>query len=194
MPEATNSRLRQPHLETARCIVRPALPTDLATLLAAVQSPLFPRRLPLAQMAMSDELAPWLARMCSRSSEGSAFLWSIELRDEARCIGQISLSPRPGSTSWALAFWLDPTHWGRGIAAEAVSRVNDAAFSLLSMQELWAGVALWNQRSFTTLERLGFRLLGVHSSGYWVAGEPEPIRGYHLTRQRWLDNERLHNG
>ena len=193
MPFVTETRPSQPRLETARCIVRPAAPSDLCGLIGAVQSPLFPRRLPLAQFASSDELACWLERMCSRSAEGSAFLWSIDLKEGTHCIGQVSLSPKLDSNAWALAFWLHPTQWGHGFATETVSRVIESAFASLSIQELWAGVALWNQRSFIALERLGFHFLMNNASGYLVAGAPEPIREFHLTQQQWQCNEKLRN-
>ena len=174
-----------------RCIVRPAMPSDLGDLLAAVQSPLFPRRLPLAQIATSGEVANWLERMCSHSADGSAFLWSIDLKEGAHCVGQVSLSPKLASSVWALAFWLNPTQWGRGFAVETVAAVIESAFSSLSIPELWAGVALWNQRSFVVLERLGFRVLMDNACGYLVSGAPEPIREFNLTRQQWQSNAEL---
>ena len=183
-----------PQLETARCIVRPAEPGDLGALVAAVRSPPFPRRLPLAKLAASGKLADWLDRMCSRSAEGSAFLWSIDLKEGARCIGQVSLSARPHSELWAVAFWFDPTQWGRGYAFEAVSGVIDAAFASLSIPELWAGAALWNRRSCKVLERLGFHVLAENVSGDRVSGEPEPIREFHLTLVQWQSRRNLPRG
>ena len=174
-----------PRLETARCIVRPAEPGDLGALVAAVRSPLFPRRLPLAKLAASGKLSDWLDRMCSGSAEGSAFLWSIDLKEGAQCIGQVSLSPRPHSELWALAFWLDPMQWGHGYAAEASSIVIDAAFASLSIPELWAGAALWNHRSCKVLERLGFRYFADNVPSNRVSRAPEPIREFHLTQVQW---------
>ncbi len=184
MSSAIETRFTQPRLDTTRCVIRPATRNDLGALAAAVQSPLFPRRLPLAQFA-APELGGWLDRMCSRSAEGSAFLWSIDLKSGACCIGQVSLSPKANSSVWALAFWLEPTYWGRGLATETVSRVTEVAFASLSIQELWAGVALWNPRSVSVLERVGFHFMSDSASGYLIAGTPEPIREFQLTRQQW---------
>jgi RimJ/RimL family protein N-acetyltransferase len=177
--------LKQPHLETKRCVLRPAEPGDLDALVAAVLSPLFPRRLPLSQMRSSEELSRWLDQMCSRSANGSAFLWSIDLKEGPRCIGQISLSSNRSSNAWGIAFWLDPTHWGHGLAVETVSSVITCAFESLAITELWAGVALWNHRSIVTLKHLGLHFLTDNPAGYLVSGVPEPVHEYHLTRQQW---------
>jgi len=174
----------QPRLETARCILRPAESSDLSALVAAVRSPSFPQRLPLAQMASLEKLSRWLEQMCLRSTQGSAFLWSIDLKEQVLCVGQITLSPKPSSTAWSIAFWLNPTQWGRGLATETVSRVIRSAFETLNIPELWAGVALWNHRSIATLERLGLQFLRDSSAGYVVAGVPEPVHEFHLTREQ----------
>jgi ribosomal-protein-alanine N-acetyltransferase len=174
-------RLKQPQLETARCILRSADPGDLDALAVAVRSPLFPRRLPLAQMQTPERLAPWLERMSSRSNDGSAFLWSIDLKEAPRCIGQVSLSQKGDSTAWSIAFWLDPRHWGRGFAVETVSGVIEAAFQSLDVPELWAGVALWNHRSIATLKSLGFHFVADNATGYFVDGIAEPVHEFRLT-------------
>ena len=148
---------KQPELETDRCVLRRADTDDLDALAAAVRSPLFPQRLPLAEMEKSGQLLQWLEQMSSGSSRRLAFLWSIDLKGRARCIGQVSLSSRPDSIAWNVAFWLHPLYWGRGLALETVSGVIEAAFQSLDIAEVWAGVALWNHRSIRTLERLGFR-------------------------------------
>ena len=185
----TETRLKQPLLETVRCTVRPAVPSDLDALVAAVRSPVFPQRLPLAQMQTADEFRRWLELMCSRSADGLAFIWSIDLRGGPCCIGQVSLSPRTDSTAWSIAFWLDPTHWGNGLAVEAVSRVIKFTFESLAIQELWAGVALWNHRSIATLERLGFRYSGNNAAGYTVSGVAEPVQEFHLTLEQWQSRQ-----
>jgi len=178
---------QQLQLDTRRCVLRSADADDLDALAAAIRSPLFPRRLPLAEMDASGQLPQWLEQMSSRSASGSAYLWSIDLEEGARCIGQVSLSPRSDSVAWNLAFWLHPLYWGRGLATEAVSSVIEVAFESLDIPELWGGVALWNHRSISTLERLGFDFIGDSPAGYFVGGVAEPVHEYRLTRQYWQE-------
>ncbi len=180
-------QVKQPQLETRRCILRDADANDLDVVVSAVSSPLFPQRLPLAEMEKSGQLLHWLEQMSSRSASGSAFCWSIDLKEATRCIGQVSLSARRDSTAWNIAFWLHPLYWGRGLALETVSSVIEVAFQSLDIPELWAGVALWNDRSIATLERLGFHFSGDSPAGYFLGGIAEPVHEYRLTRQHWQD-------
>lgn len=138
-------------------------------------------------MQTSEQLSRWLEHMSSRSAQGSAFLWSIDLKEATRCIGQVSLSPKRDSTAWSIAFWLHPLHWGCGLAVETVSSVIRAAFESLDVPELWAGVALWNHRSIATLKRLGFHVVANDPAGYFVGGTAEPVREFRLTRQQWRE-------
>jgi RimJ/RimL family protein N-acetyltransferase len=179
--------MKQPIVETKYCVLRPADVSDLDAVVAAVRSPSFPRRLPLVEMEAEGRLALWLQQMCSRSAEGSAFLWSIDLLEGTRCIGQITLSPKPESTAWGLAFWLNPAYWGRGLAVDAVSPVLGLAFEVLHIPELWAGVAHWNHRSIDTLKRLGLSFLRDNPTGYVVWGVSEPVHEFHLTQAQWRE-------
>jgi RimJ/RimL family protein N-acetyltransferase len=138
-------------------------------------------------METSGQLVPWLEQMSSASSSGSAFCWSIDLKEAARCIGQISLMPERDAVAWNVAFWLHPLYWGRGLAAETVSSVIEVAFQSLGIPELRAGVALWNHRSIATLERLGFQFVGDSAAGYLLGGIVEPVHEYRLTRRHWQD-------
>jgi RimJ/RimL family protein N-acetyltransferase len=183
--------LKQPELETDRCLLRCAGVDDLDALAAAVRSPLFPQRLPLAEMGETGQLLQRLEEMFSRSRSGSAFLWSIDIKEGPRCIGQVSLSARPNFTAWNAAYWLHPLYWGRGLAVETISGVIEVAFQSLDIAEVWTGVALWNQRSIGTLERLGFHFMGNSSAGYFVGGVAEPVHEYRLTRRDWQDQQSL---
>ena len=118
-----------------------------------------------------------LARLRARLFYGRSTCW------KARCIGQITLAPKPGSTAWSLAFWLNPAHWGRGLAIDTVSPILGFAFDLFDIPELRAGVAHWNHRSIDTLKRLGLRFLRDNPAGYVVWGVTEPVHEFHLTKE-----------
>jgi ribosomal-protein-alanine N-acetyltransferase len=124
--------------------------------------------------------------MCRRTVGGSAVCLSIDSRaDASSCIGQISLVPKTAPSAWNIAFWLDPGYWGRGLATETVSRAVRAAFENLHCSAIHAGVAHWNSASIRIIERLAFRYTGENPAGYFVAGAPEAIHEYALTRESW---------
>jgi RimJ/RimL family protein N-acetyltransferase len=172
-------------METARCVVRAAESRDLAALVSAVQSPRFPTRLPLGALRSHEQLARWLEGMRARMAQGTAFLWSVDVKDGEPCVGQVALSLKAGASAWALSYWVAPPHWGQGFAREQVSCVLQAAFEALGIPEIRAGTPFWNHASSAVLERLGFRLLGDNPAGYVVAGTPEPVHEYGLTLAEW---------
>ena len=88
------------------------------------------------------------------------------------------------STAWNIAFWLNPTYWGRGLASEAIEAAVVVGLGTLRVPAVRAIVADWNQRSLSTLKRLGFEVLGTiaHSPG---VREAEPTWELELTHDRW---------
>jgi RimJ/RimL family protein N-acetyltransferase len=134
-------------ISTNRCLLRHARPFDYDALFAAINMPDFPQDLPLAGLHRQGKLKAWLDSMLEMSANGRACLFSIDLRSGEKCIGQVSLVRRGQSASWNLAFWLHPSYWGNGIALEAAGAMIRHAFSVMPIEEIWAGAALWNERS-----------------------------------------------
>jgi RimJ/RimL family protein N-acetyltransferase len=59
-----------------------------------------------------------------------------------------------------LGYWIAPSEWGKGIAAEAAYAVCREAFRTLRLHRAHAGVYEFNLRSSKVLRRIGFRLEG----------------------------------
>jgi RimJ/RimL family protein N-acetyltransferase len=57
-----------------------------------------------------------------------------------------------------IGYWLSETHWGKGIATEAVIAASAYAFATLDIDRLQAGVFEWNPASCRVLEKAGYRL------------------------------------
>jgi RimJ/RimL family protein N-acetyltransferase len=176
---------------TNRCLLRPATPEDYDALIAAIGSPSFPQELPLPDLYRQGKLKAWFDSMLTMSKEGKACVLSIDLQSGERCIGQVSLVRRGTSASWNLAFWLHSSHWGAGVAAEAAQAMIRHAFTVMMVDEVWAGAALWNRRSIRTLDKLGLQpvesaqldsdLIGLHicaiSRSEWLLDGGEAGRG-----------------
>jgi RimJ/RimL family protein N-acetyltransferase len=72
-----------------------------------------------------------------------------------------------------LGYWVDPTHWGKGIAAEAAYAVCREGFGALQLHRVHATVYAFNPGSARVLRKIGFRLEGRsrehHRDGHgWV--------------------------
>lgn len=169
-------------IPTGRCLLRPAAPEDYDALVAAIGSPAFPQELPLPDLYRQGKLQAWFDSMLSMSQEGKACVFSIDLQSGARCIGQVSLVRRGTSASWNLAFWLHSSHWGAGLAAEAAQAMIRYAFTVMMVDEVWAGAALWNQRSIRTLDKLGLQPVDSAQLDSSLAG----LHISSIAREHWL--------
>lgn len=77
-------------------------------------------------------------------------------------VGGIGIHPR-GDVERRCAeigYWLGETHWGQGIATEALKAVSDYAFKNFDLCRLYAPVFAWNPASARVLKKAGYRLEG----------------------------------
>ena len=101
----------------------------------------------------------------------------------SECIGVVDLwrEPRPENRG----FWLGRAHWGQGLMTEAVTAVNDHAFTSLGFERLVFSNARGNLRSHRVKEKTGARLLRIEPAEFvnraWTEREV-----WETTRQDWL--------
>lgn len=136
------------------CRLRPARQTDLPALHAAVTDPRFPPDLPLAQMARTDQLAEWLARLTTPHVDTR--LWSITPVGDDACIGQIGLIPIENADAHWVSYWLSPDLQGKGVAGAALAALTDAALARPGYIRLVAMIAVDNRASIAAIRYAGF--------------------------------------
>jgi len=88
-------------------------------------------------------------------------------------IGTISINTvdwinRKGEIGYMIG---ERTHWGLGIATEAVNLVSDYALHRLNLHKVEAGVVAGNIGSIRVLEKNGFKECGVIPQDYWADGK-----------------------
>lgn len=171
-------------ISTDRCFLRPATPGDYAALVAGISAPEFPSELPLAGLYRQGRLKAWLDSVIQMSVDGKACVLSVDLRTGENCIGQVSLAQRDKSGSWSLAFWFQPPYWGKGLASETARAVVQYAFTSMAVAEVWAGAALWNQRSMNALHKIGLApLQEVNPS---IDDSLNAFRAFSVSRDHWM--------
>ncbi|MFM0158750.1 GNAT family N-acetyltransferase [Paraburkholderia sediminicola] len=173
-------------VSTDRCFLRPATASDYNALVAGIEAPEFPPELPLANLQRQGKLKAWLDSILAMSLDGRACVFSIDLRTGERCIGQVSLVQRDKSASWNLAFWLNPAYWGGGLAVEAATATVRYAFTVMAIQEVWAGAAAWNQRSIRTLLKLGLHPIEAAETLNGESGSSDTTRAFSVSRDSWM--------
>jgi RimJ/RimL family protein N-acetyltransferase len=120
------------------------------------------------------------------------FGWMIEL--DGQVIGAIEINSikqssgaygaRAGNFSTLIG---EKQHWGKRIAPFAKSAVMDWAFTEGRFALLIGRALTTNERSWRSLERLGFEYRGTKPDT--LNGQPVAWRVYVMTRHRWLERE-----
>ena len=94
----------------------------------------------------------------SKQSPRSA--WAIDVGGEA--VGGIGIEPGVDveRVSAEIGYWLGRTHWGRGIATEALRAVTAEAFRAFDVMRIFALPFANNAASIRVLEKAGYSLEG----------------------------------
>jgi ribosomal-protein-alanine N-acetyltransferase len=150
-----------PSLTTRRLILREVVDADADDLLvfrgdAEVQ------RYNLEPMKTSVEALSLVRTMQGWFASRYAIQWGITLRGEDRVLGLCGLHDWSRNHRRAsLGYDLARSHWGRGIATEAMHAVLRYGFEQMDLDRIEAVTIVDNTRSIRLLERLGFALEGV---------------------------------
>lgn len=96
--------------------------------------------------------------------------WGMIIRDGGTFIGTIGLNHLSLYSKKAeIGFELDPAHWRRGYAAEAIEAVLTYAYETLGLHRMGAVTFLENRASIQLLTRIGFKEEGI-LRGYLFQG------------------------
>jgi len=104
------------------------------------------------------EAAKGWVKFCQSANEPHPF--AIEF--QGRLIGGIGLHPFDDvhRHSAELGYWLAKSHWGQGIATEAVRKIVEYGFQNLNLERIQAGIYDWNDASGRVLLKAGFECEG----------------------------------
>ena len=156
-----------PTLTTERLVLREVVSSDADDLLAFRGDPEV-QQYNLAPMKDTREALALVRTMQGWYASRYAIQWGITLRGEDRVLGLC------GIHDWsrerrraAVGYDLARSHWGRGIASEAMRAVVRFAFEELDLVHLYALTVTENARSIRLLERLGFQFERVREEHAW---------------------------
>lgn len=124
-----------------------------------------------------DEAAEFLERARWRGKPG--FRHAVALRSApGALIGTVGIGGDPVST----AYFIDPDHWGQGIATEAMAAFLAAAMGRFDIADITAGHFADNPASGAVLRKLGFVRDGEELGTNAARLEPARILLYRLER------------
>ena len=98
------------------------------------------------------------ARQFIQSVAGAKPATSFAIVVDGEPVGGIGFSPGADVERYSaeIGYWLAETHWGRGIATEAIQLVSTYAFGVCNMLRLFALPFADNDRSIRALEKAGY--------------------------------------
>jgi RimJ/RimL family protein N-acetyltransferase len=171
-------------LETDRIIIRRFKPSDLETFVAYRSS----LEVSAFQGSFSLERGRNLIAQMHEKTLGDPgwFQFALEEKSSGELIGDLALNLIELPRTAELGFTLAPSHWGKGLALEAVNGLLQIAFETLELHRIIAFTAETNTRSQGLLDRLHFRLEGKSVESYEVNGVWINEFCYGLLEREWL--------
>lgn len=144
-------------LETARLNLRPFAEDDLGVLSALMANVDF-MRFSLGVLSR-EETAALLEKYRERDRQGIPSLFAIIFRSNQRLIGYCGflLQTVDEVQEIEIAYRLDPSYWGQGIATEAARAVRDHAFDDLQLPRVISLIHPDNIASRRVAEKNGMR-------------------------------------
>lgn len=154
MPEASDE------IRTERLVLRRARMDDVAAMHVVMSNPIAMRYWSTPPHTDRRQTEQWVASMVEADPSRDDFMVTLE----GRLIGKMG--------AWRLpefGFLMDPAHWGKGLAREALDAFVERRRALGST-ELTADVDPRNAASIRLLERAGFVETG-RAKGTWQVGD-----------------------
>ena len=118
------------------------------------------------------------------------FQWSIVLKTENKCIGQVSCQKIEGNYDDSVrdvGWFLDSTFQECGFGNEAAKRMLDYMFNEVEIRKIETSAAIVNAPSWKIMEKLGFHRTGEIKKGkYTMIPEPVDCYCYEISRDKYI--------
>lgn len=145
---------------TTRLLLRPMDPTDAPALHALMDDPVAARFFPNPTPPPLERVEKWAARQAASWDERGYGLWAVCLRPGGQVVGWAGLQYLPDTDETEVAYQIDRSHWGQGLASEAARAALDYAFRTLGLAQIVAVVHPENAASIRVIEKAGMRFTG----------------------------------
>src|ERR1700730_2855577 len=146
--------------ETRRLVARPAVAGDAAAVFQHYASdPVVAKYMTWRPHRHIAETIEFLGRCEQVWVDGSAFRWSLWLKDSGEFAGLVEIRVRGGAVD--LGYALSRRCWGQGLMSEALASVVRWALAQPEIFRVWATCDLDNAASARVLERVGMEREGV---------------------------------
>ncbi len=162
---------------TERLLLRPTIEEDLKVLWEILCIPEVNKYYLTCKFNLDwENEKKWQYKKLERATDCDMFQWSIVLKENNECIGQISVQEKGEDKAVRdIGWFINPQHQRKGYAFEAASAVIKYMFEDVSINAIDTGVAICNSASWKLMEKLGFirKETKTHLNHYTFGGEVE---------------------
>ena len=162
---------RMPTLETARLLLRPLRVTDTEDMYAYAKNPEVTRYLLWRPHPDMQYTRSYLEYLAGRYRIGMHYEWAVVLKEENRMIGTCGFVTIDCTHKRAeVGYELNPSYRGQGLIPEALRRVLQFGFTMLSLHRIEARYMIGNDASLRVMEKVGMQREGIARDGMLVKG------------------------
>lgn len=141
-----------------------------------------------------EEEKEWQYKKLAKALNNDVFQWSIILKSQNKCIGQVSCQKSyddNGSVNVDsirdVGWFLDSAYHGMGYGTEAAKLMIDYMFKEVGIEKIETSAAIVNPSSWKIMEKLGFcRIDKTKMVNYTLLSEDVECYCYEITRDKHL--------
>ncbi|KGM57320.1 hypothetical protein N799_07685 [Lysobacter arseniciresistens ZS79] len=175
-----------PVIETARLRLRGHRQDDLNAYFQLHADPAVMRYWSWPAWTSVEQAQDRLSQVIGQRGANRVLCWAIADQGDDRLLGSIvlfAINREQGRAETGYA--LSSSHWGRGLAQEAMAPVLRHAFDVLGLRRIEADIDPRNAGSCRLVERMGFVREGLLRERWCVAGEVSDSAMYGLLAADW---------
>lgn len=172
-------------IETSRLILRATAEPDLKVLWQILCIPEVNRYYLSSKLHFNwEEELPWQMQKLAHANDQNVFCWSIILKENSECIGQITVQRKENFPDDIrdIGWFINPLYQRHGYAYEAAQAIIEYMFTEVGIKKILTGAAIANQASWQLMKKLGFkRLVGQNFfTKYTFASSEDELYAYEL--------------
>lgn len=169
-------------LETPRLLLRHLTMDDLDNLFALYRDPEIRRYFPEGVLTPEETKEELEWHMHGHPRHPELGLWATVLKDTGKFIGRCGLLPWEidGALEIEIAYLIDKSYWGQGLATEAARGILEYGFENLKFNRLICLIDPDNRASQRVAEKIGMKLERKVDG---IAGDDFPTLIYSITRK-----------
>lgn len=168
-------------LVTSRLILRSTEESDLKTLWEILCIPEVNKYYLNCKLNFNwEEELPWQMKKLAKAKNPDVFCWSIILKENNECIGQITVQEKEGYPSDIrdIGWFINPKYQRKGYASETARKIIDYMFDEVGIIKILTGAAIANPASWRLMEKLGFKRLANQNRFVKYTFIPKEVEAY----------------